>query len=391
MTNTSLHWSGTSPHWTGSDPDGRWMTEAGDIAGVIGQEAAEHDRLGDFVHNACAVLRERGFMEMLVPEELGGGGATHADACGALATLAHGDPATALTLSMHSHLVAAQVWRYKHDLPAPVLARVADDKLMLISTGAADWLDSQGSAARVGGGFRVSARKSPSSGAPAGDVLVSSARWEDSPGGPQVIHFSVPFSAEGVSIEETWDTMGMRATGSHTVVLEDVFVPEAAVALTRPAGEWHPAFNIIAGAALPLIMSVYVGVAEAAVERSIALAAKRSDPSVAAPVVGRMLNRLYTAQDAVGAAIAMSDDLRFDNTNEHATAVFSRKTVAAEAVIDATRLAMEAAGGAGYSTAAGIERLYRDVHGSLYHPLPAAKQELFSGRLALGLDPVGRG
>lgn len=375
-------------HWTGTDPEGRWTTAALDVAAVIGEEAAEHDRLGDFVHEACATLRDRGFLSMLVPEELGGGGATHAEACAALAALAHGCPATALTLSMHSHLVAAQVWRHRHDLPAPVLPRVAAEQLMLISTGASDWLDSNGTAVPVEGGFRVSARKSPSSGCPAGDVVVSSARLDRGAEGTEVIHFTVPFAAEGVRIEETWDTMGMRATGSHTVVLEDVFVPEAAVSLTRPAGEWHPVYSVIVGVALPLIMSVYVGVAESAVERAIPIAAKRGDATVA-PLVGRMLNRLAVAQDAVGATIAMSDDFRFDNTMEHTVAVLARKTVAAEAAIDTVRLAMEATGGAGFSVSTGIERLYRDVHGGLYHPLPAAKQELFTGRFALGLDPIG--
>jgi acyl-CoA dehydrogenase len=365
------------------------VAAARDLAVLIGEEAANHDRLGDFVHDACRALRERGLTSMLVPAELGGGGATHGEACAALATLAQGCPATALTLSMHSHLVAAQVWRHKHDLPAPVLTRVVNERLFLVSTGAADWVSSHGSAVRVDGGFRVSARKSPSSGAPTGDVLVSSARWEAAPEGPQVIHFAVPFSAEGVSIDETWDTMGMRATGSHTVVLEDVFVPDAAVALTRPAGEWHPVFNTIVGAAIPLIMGVYVGVAESAVERAMLLAGKRSDTSVVAPVVGRMLNRLHVAQDSVSTMIALSDDLRFANTIELASAVLSRKTSAADAVIDTVRLAMEASGGAGYSVSGGIERLYRDVHGSLYHPLPAAKQEPFTGRLALGLDPLG--
>jgi acyl-CoA dehydrogenase len=45
-------------------------------------------------------------------------------------------------------------------------------------------------------------------------------------------------------------------------------------------------------------------------------------------------------------------------------------------------------GGAAYSRGSGIERLFRDVHGALYHPLPAAQQERFSGRVALGLDPI---
>ncbi len=53
-------------------------------------------------------------------------------------------------------------------------------------------------------------------------------------------------SAEGVSIERTWDTMGMRATGSETVVFDDVFVPDAAVALVRPCGQWHPVWGTVA-------------------------------------------------------------------------------------------------------------------------------------------------
>ena len=289
---------------------------------------------------------------------------------------------------MHSHLVAAQVWRHKHDLPAPVLARVADERIILVSTGASDWLDSNGTATAVDGGFRVTARKSPSSGAPAGDVLVSSARWDGGPDGPQVIHFAVPFGADGVSIDETWDTMGMRGTGSHTVVLDDVFVPDAAVALTRPAGVWHPVWNIIAGAAMPLIMAVYVGIAEAAADRATTLAGARGD-AAGAPMVGRMLNQLHTAQDGLAAMVALADDLRFPNTDELASAVLSRKTVVADAAIATVRLAMETVGGAGYSRSTGLERLYRDVHGALYHPLPAARQEAFTGRVAFGLSPVG--
>lgn len=378
-------------HWTRTDPAGTWPQRAADAAMLIAPDAAEHDRRGDFVSDGMALMRRRGFTSMLVPSELGGGGATFAETCAVLAALAKGCPATALTLSMHSHLVAAQVWRLKHDLPAPLPARVANEDLVLVSTGASDWVDSHGTASRVDGGFRVSARKSPASGAPAGDIVVTSARWEDSPEGTQVIHFAVPFTAEGVSVEETWDTMGMRATGSHTVVLDDVFVPEAAVSLYRAGGEWHPVWNVVMGVAMPLILAVYVGVAEAAAERAIELARKRSDPAVAAPVIGRMANRLRTTQNAVGAIIETNDDMRFAATVEHSAAVLSNKTVAAEAAIDTVRLAMEAAGGVGYTTGGGIERLYRDVHGILYHPLPAAKQEMFTGRVALGLDPIGAG
>jgi alkylation response protein AidB-like acyl-CoA dehydrogenase len=378
-----------SSAWTGTDNDGPWASIARQVGAAAREQSAEHDRVGDFVTDAMALVRSSGLVSMLVPEQFGGGGATYAETCAALALVAQGCPATALTLSMHTHLVAAQVWRHKHDLPAPVLPRVAKEQLLLVSTGAADWISSNGTATPVDGGFRVSARKMPSSGAPVGDIVVSSARWENGPDGPQVIHFSVPFATEGVSIDETWDTMGMRATGSHTVVLHDAFIPDAAIALTRPADRWHPVWNTVMGVAMPLIMSVYVGIAEAASDVAIHLAKGRSDQQLVVPLVGRMLSRLSMVQDTVGAMVAMSDNLHFANTDQHASAVLMRKTTAAEGAIDTVRLAMDVAGGAGYLTATGLERLYRDVHGALYHPLPAVKQEPFCGRVALGLDPIG--
>jgi acyl-CoA dehydrogenase len=383
--------SAPGTHWTGAEPASRWLVAARQLVPELAAHAQEHDRTGRFVSGGFEALRKARFPSMLVPAELGGGGASHREACAVLSELAHGCPATSLSFSMHSHLVAAQVWRHRRGLPAPALAKVAAKELVLVSTGASDWLESNGRATRVDGGFRVSARKAPASGCPAGDVLATSVRWDDAPDGPQVIHASVPFASQGVRIEQTWDTMGMRGTGSDTVVLDDVFVPDDAVALTRPAGQWHPVWSTVVGAALPLIMSTYAGVAEAAADRALSLAraGHGGERPETAGLVGRMGNQLTIARDAVRAMIDASDDLRFDNTLEHASLSLTRKTIAAEATMATVRLALEIGGGAAYARSGDVERLFRDVHGALYHPLPAAQQERFCGRLALGLDPLG--
>ena len=377
-----------SPHWSGVAPDSQWLARAKALRAPLAEWAAEHDEKGTFVQEGFDLLTDNKFMSLLVPTELGGGGATHAEACAVLAELAKGCPATSLSYSMHSHIVAAQVWRHHRALSAPVLGRVAADELTLISTGASDWIDSSGTATRTDGGFRVSARKMPASGCPAGDVLVTSVRWEDAPDGQQIVHCSIPFAANGVSIIETWNTMGMRGTGSHTVVVDDVFVPDEAVALIRPAGQWHPVWATVLVAALPLIMSSYIGVAEVAAEAALALAGRRAERPDIAPQIGRMLNRLTTARDTVRAMIDAAADLRFDNTIEAASAALARKTNATGACIDTVRMAIEVGGGPAYSKGSVIERMFRDVHGSLYHPLAAEKQIRFSGRLALGLDPI---
>lgn len=377
-----------APHWTGVDSSSEWVAAARMLAPKLAERSAKHDRDGTFVDDCFDELRAQEFMSLSVPLELGGGGASHAESCAVLSELARGCPSTSLSYSMHLHVVGAQVWRHHHDLPAPVLAKVAANQMTLISTGASDWIESSGNADKVDGGFRVSARKTPASGCPAGDVLVTSICWDDAPDGPKVIHCSVPFGADGVSIVPTWDTMGMRGTGSDTVVLEDVFVPDESVALIRPASVWHPVWSIVLGTALPLIMSVYVGIAEVAAERAIELAGRRAERPEVALLTGRMLNRLAVARDTVRSMIDASNDLHFDNTLEAAGLALTRKTNAAEACIDTVRTALEVGGGPAFGRLNGIEQLFRDVHGALYHPLSATRQECFTGRLALGLDPL---
>jgi acyl-CoA dehydrogenase len=68
-----------------------------------------------------------------------------------------------------------------------------------------------------------------------GDLLITSAPSADPAGSPTVLHFPVPIQAEGVTIQETWQTMAMPATGSHDVLLDGVVVPEGAVSLRRPS------------------------------------------------------------------------------------------------------------------------------------------------------------
>jgi alkylation response protein AidB-like acyl-CoA dehydrogenase len=289
---------------------------------------------------------------------------------------------------MHTHLVAFQVWRHNHGQDATAIFEKVAGGAILVSTGASDWIGSNGTAHQVDGGYRVSARKQPASGCEAGTILVTSIRWDDAPERPQVLHCAVPFAAEGVSIEQTWDTLGLRATGSHTVVLEDVFVPDAAVSLVRTADVWHPVWNSVVGAALPLIMSAYVGIADAAVADALDLVRARADSPHVVQMIGETLNAHTTGADMVDAMLASSANLQFDNTDDHASATLSRKTVAADALIASVRLAIELVGGVGYTRSTRLERLYRDVHGCLFHPLSRAKQTILTGRVALGLSPT---
>ena len=365
------------------------QTLAKTIGPRFAEGAAERDAKDAFVADHYGVLKEHRVFSALVPAELGGGDARHSEMCAFLRDLAHYCPSTALALSMHQHLVAAAVFNHRNGKPArKLLERVAAEELVLISTGANDWMESSGLAERVEGGFCVSARKPFGSGSPKGGVLVTSAPFQDPKEGWQVLHFAVPFSASGVSLADDWHALGMRASGSQTILLDKVFVPDEAIALRRPRGRYHPAWNVILTVALPLIMAVYRGVAEAAAAIAHEEAMKRrSDPSVPY-LLGELANHLATAQLAADDMVRLANDLDAEMSLEMANAMLVRKTIAAEAVLATVEKSLEAAGGAGFYRKAGLERFLRDAHGAQFHPLAAKPQHRFTGRIALGLDPV---
>ena len=366
-----------------------WSGRAGRVAALIAEQAAAHDADDSFVADAYAALKAEGLFKALVPVEFGGGGADVADLCGVIRTLGAACGSTALAFAMHSHLVAVAAWRWRNQ-GAPtegLLKRVAAEDLVLVSSGGSDWLQSGGKAEKVDGGFRVTARKPFSSGCLAGDLLVTSAVWDDPDGGPTVLHFAAPMKGEGVRILDTWRTMGMRGTGSHDIELTDVFVPEAAISGRRPQGPWHPLFHIISMIAFALIYSAYVGVAEGARAQALTLARRKPEDPNLPFVVGEMENAFATADMAIGQMIdlAMTGAPGPETTSRAMTC----RTIVGRSAIETVERAMEAAGGVAFYRSLGLERAFRDVQAARFHPLQEKPQLRYSGRVALGWDIDG--
>jgi alkylation response protein AidB-like acyl-CoA dehydrogenase len=363
-----------------------WLSLAESLGKEFAARDIEADETDLFVADNIAKLRSNGFISAGVPIELGGGGASHAYLCAVLQILGQYCSSTALAFSMHTHQVMVATWRWRNQ-NAPVdglLKRVATEQIVLLSSGGSDWLQSGGTAVKAEGGFLVNARKVFASGAPAANLLLTSAIYEDPEIGATVLHFAVPMNAQGVTIEPTWQAMGMRGTGSHDVVLSDVFVPDAAVTLRRVPGKWHPIFHIIAMIAFPLIYSVYVGVAAAARDRVMQLAIKRRTDEHLCYMVGGLENEMMAANLAIGHMISIAETSQpgFETTNQ----IMTGRTLVAKATLNVLDLAMEIAGGSAFYRKLGLEKLFRDVQGVRYHPLREEAQRKLSGQLALEWD-----
>ncbi|MGZ3326280.1 MAG: acyl-CoA dehydrogenase family protein [Xanthobacteraceae bacterium] len=324
-----------------------WRAVLGQIGPQLAAEGRRCDQANEFVGANMALLRAHGFLELGVPAELGGAGLSRAELAVMLRELAHHCPSTALALAMHTHVAAAAAWRWRHQ-KAPtdgLLKRVAAERLQLLSSGGSDWLLGSGKAVKVDGGYQIYARKVFASGAPAAHLFMTGAIEEDAPEGPTVLQFGVPMNAPGVSIVETWDTLGMRGTGSHDVSLDGVFVPDAAIGARRKPGVWHPLLHIVALVAMPLVYAVYAGIAEAARNLTVEALAKRRDAATI-DALGALDTELAATRIALDSMVTFAETAQ--PGPETTNTIFIHRALVCRGAIRTVDLALDAASGAGY-------------------------------------------
>jgi alkylation response protein AidB-like acyl-CoA dehydrogenase len=362
---------------------------AAEVASAAGPHADRHDLDGSFVTEGVEAAREVGYLAAPVPTELGGHGALTRDMADAQRVIARACGSTGLACSMHLHLVLAAAWRWRRGdtVVEPMLRRVGQDHIVVVSTGGNDWTKPTAIATPMAdGGWKVSGRKTFASISPAAQVAITFAVIGSPAPGSEVIAFGVPLDADGVRLEETWDAAGMRGTGSHDIVLDDVVVAEAQVSARRTWGELDRPLLVASLHAWPVIASTYLGVAEALAEA--ALGSGKVTGS-AARQVGLMDGHLRTAGWAIDGVLAdMGPDP--EPTIDNFVALQQMKRVVTGACHDVALLAAELAGGRAYARRGAIDRMTRDLRAAQYHPYPAETTLVHAGqhRLGLGLDPV---
>lgn len=362
-----------------------WEQLTHQLGKSFADRAADHDKQGRFVFDNYKQLKAHDYFSLLVPEELGGAGLSYSEVCNIIRIMAHYCGSTALAFSMHQHLVAATVWKYIHKGEGkPVLSKVADHQVVLVSTGARDWLGSNGEMTKVEGGYLLNGKKHFASQSAGGDVAVTSAPYQNEAGEWKVLHFSVPFSAEGVNILDDWHVMSMRGTGSQTIEFNNVFVSDASIALERSRDEFHPVWNLVITVAMPLIMSVYTGIAERAQEIAIAIGKKYARNQKHMPyIIGKMNNELIGVQAQWKAMMERTNNFDFQLDKSLAGEIVSLKTNIADSCISVVSQAMEGIGGQSIYQKNELERLFRDVQASQFHPIPKWDQYEFTGSMLL--------
>jgi alkylation response protein AidB-like acyl-CoA dehydrogenase len=367
------------------DPD--VMARAAALGPLLTARADDIDRSGDWAGASVAAVQGAGLLKIAVPVELGGEGATLRDVAMVQRELARHCGSTALATAMHQHVTAFTAWRYRRLLPGAeaTLRRIADDGIIIASSGGGDFTNPTGSAVPVDGGYIVSGAKSFVSQSPVGTVLSTMFPVDGGEQGRRVINVAVPFASDGVSVVEHWDAMGMRGTASHDVVFEDVFVPTERVLADRPYGTIDPPLQVISSIAFPIISGVYLGIAEGAFAHAVDLIGGRAPLASVQRSFGDMRHELQVAEWTLeGVLDAIGDDPAPAISTVVTVMTAKRQIVLAAARV--TSIAMEVVGGSTYRNGSPIGRAHRDVMAARFHPFDPETTLVQGGRHALGLS-----
>jgi alkylation response protein AidB-like acyl-CoA dehydrogenase len=393
-----------------TDAGGRLVAIAEQLSERLGARAAEHDRDGSYPFEAIDALKAAGYFAAPVPVELGGLGVSSAhDLVVASSRLARADASVAIGVNMHLVAVLNMERRRRVAIAAgkerrargfaSSLERIARDGVVLaaaISERGQDLTRPGTRATRTESGWRIDGRKLFCTMSPAATDLYVAVTYAEPDGCERYAYAMVPTDAPGVVVHDDWDALGMRASGSNSISLEGVELPESAVRGGFRAGDPLPYMerNLVPGL---FHAAASLGIAESADQVARGGIAGRingdgrprmqvADNAVDLAASRGVLSRAATLIDEHRAANPASD-----GSAEALGALFAEaqaaKAFVNEAAARVVDRALALSGGAGYLGASPLARAYRDVKaGSFMHPLGANRAYDYLGRVALGED-----
>jgi alkylation response protein AidB-like acyl-CoA dehydrogenase len=369
------------------------------LAPRFAARAAAYDADGRFPVDDFADLRDAGLFGLMVPAALGGGGSGFAGYADVAYELARGNGATALVYNMHASVtgaLSAVNEDVAESLGVPDEALAARDRF-LADAAAGSWyavaMSERGVGSRlsklttsyklVDDGYAISGSKTFCSGAGNCDAYLVAARSAADPS--LVSQFLVPADTPGLVVEETWDSLGMRATSSHDLHI-NVTVPAGTLlggveGLALVVAQMMPHWMVASYAA------VYVGVAQAAVDAAVEHLTARGLghlPSVRARI-GRADAAVSAARLVVREAAERVDHAAGDEeTNRW---VWRAKLLAGTTAAEVAASMLEAAGTSASRRGHPLERLYRDARCGSLQPATSDVCADWLGIATLGGDP----
>ncbi|AXA42334.1 acyl-CoA dehydrogenase family protein (plasmid) [Rhizobium leguminosarum] len=341
---------------------------------VIADAAPDADRTGQFPWIGIRAVHQSGLLESTVATRYGGQGATLADAAHILAALGRGDPSVALisAMTIFNHLGQAAKNHWPDDLYRRLLAEAKQRPLLLNAARVEPELGSPARgglpatvARRTASGWSITGRKRFVTGAYGLTHFLVWAHTDETPA--RVGTFVVPNGLPGIHVIENWNSLGMRATGSHDVEYTDVEIPtENVLELVDPSVAQQ---DNRAHAAITLALTaIYLGAAEAAQAAFIRFAHERVPANLGHPIA--RTERFVTLSGEIDLLVSGARQIIFgalEANHGDAEKMIRARLIAGRQLREAVQIAVRGIGNPGLSADLGLERHFRDIQSVLVH------------------------
>ncbi|MGW7301200.1 acyl-CoA dehydrogenase family protein [Streptomyces sp. NPDC054829] len=353
------------------------VTRASRVADIAAQHAEEAEAARRLPPQVVNAVLEAGFARHFVPRAYGGEEGGFGELSSAVFQVGEGCTSAAWAASL-----SAYAGRYAAFLPEEGQREIwADGPDALVAAA----LMPSGAAERVPGGWRLSGEWRYISGVHFADWALACAAVPDEPsadpgGRPEVRYFAVP--AADFTIKDSWYSVGMRGTGSDTLVLADAHVPEhrtlarsAVHAGRAPASDARChivpmyAVNSLPFAA-PLVGAVR-GAMRSWAERTASRVDRRGRAVAEQPATQVALARSAAETDAAELLIrrtaAVADGVESPPEGEVAVRGARDLALAVELLVSAVDRIFRTSGTSGQSQTDPVQRFWRDVNSAASH------------------------
>ncbi|GAE25471.1 butyryl-CoA dehydrogenase [Halalkalibacter wakoensis JCM 9140] len=345
-------------------------------AQAFSERAKIHDEQNTFPMENIQELKEIGYTSLTVPKTFGGKGLPLAEWLALQEVIATYDGSTSLSIGWHMGLITniSESKAWPEDIYEQVLYEVLHEGKLL---NAAASEPETGSPTRGGkptttatrdhNNWIINGRKSFTSMSPALDYFIVSATMEDG----QVGNFLINHSAQGVKIEETWNSIAMRGTASHDLHLKNVRIPfNHFLELVQP-GKKNPAGWLLH------IPACYLGIAQAAQNFAIEFASTYSPNSLPGAIkdlpnvqtkIGENEADLLQARYFLYGVAQKWDSSSKEERQNMQNELGSVKYQVVNSAIHIVDRAMRVVGAQSLFKDHSIQRYYRDVRAGLHNP-----------------------